>query len=85
MYNSSIFESATDSTVNTPSMSTAVPNDITTLTSLTSKINTVKIVSTSTYAPAPDDDDDDDWQAKDETDHGVVMRDQTTKQGNQVN
>ena len=77
MYNSSIFDSATDSTVNIPSMSTIVPNDTITL---TSKMNTAKVVSTLTSAP-PDDEDDVDWQAKDEIDHGVVMRDQTTKQG----
>lgn len=73
----------TDSTVYVPSTSTIVPNDTTTLTSLTSKMNTAKVVSTSTSAPLPPDDDhDDDWQTKDETDDGVVMREQTTKRGN---
>ena len=77
----------TDSTINVPSTCTVVPNDITTLTSLTSKMNTAKVVSTSTSAPLlpdddDDDDDDDDWQIKDETDDGVVMREQTTKRGN---
>ena len=74
----------TDSTINVPSTCTIVPNDTTTLTSLTSKMNTAKVVSTSTSAPLlpDDDDDDDDWQIKDETDDGVVMREQTTKRGN---
>ena len=71
----------TDSTVNVPSTSTIVPNDTTTLTSLTPKMNTAKVVSTSTSAPLSPDDDDD-WLTKDETDDGVVMREQTTKRGN---
>jgi len=72
MYTSSIFDSATDSTTNMHNISTAVPNDATALTSLTSKINAAKSVQISTSAA--DDDDVD-------SDHGVVMRDKMTKQG----
>lgn len=79
MYNSSIFDSATDSTVNIHSISTTVPNDTTTLTSLTSKIDATKSVPIMTSAD--DDDNNVDWQSKDESDHNVVMRDKTTKQG----
>lgn len=75
VYNSSIFDSATDSTVNIPSTSTIVLNDTTTLTSLTSKMDTPRLVPISTSATA---DDDVDWH---ESDHVVVMRDKATKQG----
>ena len=75
MYNSSIFDSATDNTIHIPSTSTTVPNDTTTLTS--SKMNTAKFASTLASATAATDDDVD-WHSKDED---VVMRDKTTKQG----
>ena len=76
VYSSSIFDSATDSTVNMHNISTTIPNDTTTLTSLTSKIDATKSVPISTSA-----NDDADWQLKDESDHDVVMRDKMTKQG----
>jgi len=84
MYNSSIFDAPADSTMSVPSTSTTLPNNTTTFTSLTSKLEAAKVVSTSTSAspPPPNDDDDDGWQGRDET--GPVMRDQTTKQG-QIN
>ena len=81
MYNSSIFDAAVDSTVSIPSTSTIVPNDTTTFTSLTSKLEAAKVVLAPTSTPPPNDDDDNCWQGRDESDHGVVMRGQTTKQG----
>ena len=81
MYNSSIFDSATESTVNAASTSTTLPNDTTTLTSLTSsRVNTTKFSPTLMPATAAGDDDID-WHSKDENDQDVVMRDKGTKQG----
>ena len=84
MYNSSIFDSATESTVNAASTSTTLPNDTTTLTSLTSsRVNTAKFSPTLMPATAAGDDDID-WHSKDENDQDVVMRDKGTKQGKPV-
>lgn len=78
MYNSSIFDSAADSIVTVASTSATVPNDTTTVTSLTSKMDTAKFTTASASATAGTDDDEVDWQSKDDE---VVMRDKVAKQG----
>lgn len=79
MYGSSIFDSGETDTPVTSTSTALLPNDNTTITSLTSKMNTVKNTSIPTSADHHDGDEVD-WQPKDASNHDVVMRDKT-KQG----